>query len=88
VRHESQFTFDVPFIKAALRRDILWKGYVAAGLMLVLAPLMRWLNGFWDPWMTGGMVLLAGVFAWRIRARSTSPPGACTNPGRGRRPMG
>ena len=35
--------------RAALRRDLLWKGYVIGGLMLVLPVALRLWQGRWDP---------------------------------------
>jgi len=66
VRHEFQFTFDVPFIKAALRRDVIWKGYVAAGLILAIGVALRWWVGHWVLWATAFMLLCAIFVVWRF----------------------
>ena len=36
MRHEFEFRFDEPFVRAALRRDLMWKGHVLAALVLLI----------------------------------------------------
>lgn len=64
--HAFEITFDVPFIKRALRRDLLWKGYLGAGLILAMAVGLRLWHGAWLPLMTGALVAAAGIIVWRI----------------------
>ena len=64
--HKFDFTFDVPFIKVALRRDLLWKGYVLGGVLLGLSVIMRWVNGHWDPLITGIFVFGSIFIVWRF----------------------
>ncbi len=68
MRHEFQFTFDIAFIKAALRRDVLWKGYVRGGAFLVVAVIMRWVYGHWEPLITGALVLGSIFIVWRFHS--------------------
>lgn len=56
--HSFEFNFDIPFIKAALRRDILWRGYVAAGGVVVVMVGLRLWSGVWSKWTTA---ILAGI---------------------------
>ena len=65
-RHEFAFTFDIPFIKAALRRDILWRGYVIGGVLLILAGVLRFANGYWEPLMSGACGVGALAAVWCI----------------------
>ncbi len=57
--HQFDFSFDVAFLKNAMRRDFLWRGYVIGGLLLVLGIVMRFVNGHWELYMTG--VCLGGA---------------------------
>ena len=66
MHHEFEFSFDVAFIKAAMRRDILWKGYVIAGLMLALPLFTRLISGAWDLWVLGVALVGAVVIIWRF----------------------
>ena len=71
MKHEFQFTFDVPFIKAALRRDLLWKGYVLGGIMVALALVMHLLYGTVYIWFTATLLFMAGFVIWRFHAMLT-----------------
>ena len=66
MHHEFEFSFDVSFIKAGLRRDLMWKGYVLAGMLLVLSWIMRMVQGFWEPITTCAFVLGAVLVLWRF----------------------
>ena len=68
MQHQFEFTFDVPFIRNALRRDFLWKGYLIAGLMLVCVAVARWIDGYFEPWLTGVLVFGSTLMVWRIHA--------------------
>ena len=67
-RHEFQFRFDVPFLRAALRRDVLWRGYVMGGIVVALVPGMRLWLGYWHPWLSGFLLAAAAVSVWRFHA--------------------
>ena len=68
VRHAFEFGFDIPFIKAALRRDLLWKGYLLAGGLLLLAVVLRLTSGSWDPVLTRALALGAVVVSWSFHS--------------------
>lgn len=62
--HQFEFTFDPDFIRAALRRDVLWRGYVLAGLLLILALVARFLLGIWNLTLTTSFVLASVFIIW------------------------
>lgn len=66
MKHAFQFEFDVPLIKAGIRRDLMWKGYLMASVMLVAAIAARVSYGYWDPVLTGVLILGAIVIVWRF----------------------
>jgi len=71
MKKSFEFHFDLPFIKRALRRDLLWRGYVAAVLFVLLALMGRWYYRRFDPWLTA--VLFGGALfvIWRIHVLLT-----------------
>ena len=68
MQHEFQFTFQVDFIKAALRRDFLWKGYLLAGLLLAMALGCHLSYGLAQAWLSLILIAMAGFVVLRFRA--------------------
>lgn len=69
MQHEFQYTFGVPFLRTALRRDHLWRGYVAGALLLLLPVAARLLLGQWTPSMIVVAVVAGGFVSWRGHRR-------------------
>ena len=65
MRHQFEFSFDTTFLRRALRRDLLWKGYVLAGAFVLLAVGLRVAYGRWEPWVTA--VSLGGALIVILR---------------------
>lgn len=74
--HELRFTFDEAFLRAALKRDLAWRGVYATLIFVVLLGLLwLWQGGMPSPLTLG--VLGAGVVivwvllyrVWRVSAR-------------------
>ncbi len=56
--HEFEFRFDVPFVKNALRRDFLWRGYLMGGtFFVVMMGVMRLWFGHFDPMISTTCIL-------------------------------
>ena len=68
MKHAFEFTYDIPFVKNALRRDLLWKGYLAAGIFIALIFVIRWSYGYFDPVFTTAFGIGSVVMVWRIHA--------------------
>lgn len=74
MRHEFQYTFDEPFLRTALKRDIAWRGaYAMIAFALLLAGVWLWtrqLSPLTLAIVGAGVVLLWGLLyrAWCLGA--------------------
>lgn len=77
MRHSIEFEFDVPFIRAGLRRDFAWRAALLAGLMAGLLLASRLWLGVFHPFLLAAVgagtavVLLRLHLAFRSAAQCT-----------------
>ena len=56
--HEFEFRFDVDFVRRALRRDYLWRGWLVAGAFFVVTTIVfRGVYGVFVPMLVGASAL-------------------------------
>lgn len=71
MKHRFDFEFDQLLIRNAMRRDFLWKGYLLSGILVMCALLMRLLVGYWEPMVTGVLLLLSVLIVSAFRSSLT-----------------
>jgi len=68
VQHELRFTFDEAFLRAALKRDLAWRG-VYATLLLIGVLVVLWLWQGSVSWMTAAILGAGAVALWLLLFR-------------------
>ena len=67
--HELTFHFDEAFVRKALRRDVWDRGWIATGLMVVVAIVMRVWTGEWSPLILG-IIAVGTAVLWFLLFRT------------------
>ena len=65
-RYEFSYTFDLAFVRRALRRDHSWKYLLGPGLLLPLLVASRLIRGTFDPLVVGTVVAGIVFLTWFV----------------------